>query len=288
MKMSPEIWNELMGISPLVAGILRPDDLYRLPEGYFDKLADDLLSLVQAEQTQIHPSFLGQLDKNPLFPIPGNYFEDFPGKMLSLVQVNRPVSVQEELGAFSPLLGQIGKNPPFSVPDGYFEELSGGLAASSFAREESAVDSPLMANLKEIDLYEVPQGYFNELPQLILNKVKQGSGQAKVVSLGKSRIFFKYAAAAIVAGALLIGGSFFFNHSNKAVADAANPVLATVSDQEILNYMESLNVPLSDMNSLAAVDVTENDGNDLLSDVSDEELQQYLNEHVSPKELKDN
>jgi len=294
MKQSPEIWNELLEISPLVAGILPSDDLYRLPEGYFDSLADNLLIRVQTGQEGNLPSFLDQHDKIPHFPIPGNYFESFPEKLMSLIKMKQAVSSGEELAGLSPLLSQIGKKTPFKVPDGYFNWLSDQLTARvnaiSHLEEEAEIESLLINSLDKGNLYTTPSGYFDELPQSILNKVMEKPRPAKILTLGRSRTFFKYAAAAIIAGGLLIGGVLLFERPvvKPVVADAANPGLGTVSNQEILTYLEAQNVPLNDMNSLAAVEVTDNDGKDLLGDVSDAELQQYLNEHVSPKDLKDN
>jgi hypothetical protein len=293
MERSPEIWNELMEISPLLAGIPPLDGIYSLPEGYFAKLAENLLSAIQSGQADSLPSFLDQLDKKPYFPIPGNYFESFPEKLMSLIKMNQALSAGEELELLSPLLSRIDKKTPFTVPAGYFngllDRLAAGMDSESTLTEGSEIESALISNLKNTNLYEVPRGYFNTLPQIILNKVKLGSRQAKILTLGKSRTFLKYAAAAVIAGGLLIGGSLFFNRpAVPAASETSTPVLATVSDQEILNYLEAQNVPLSDMNSLAALDINENDGKDLLSDVSDEELQQYLNVHVSPKDLKDN
>jgi hypothetical protein len=296
MKQSPEIWNELLEISPLVAGILPSDGLYSLPEGYFANLAENLLIRVQTGHSEMLPSFLDQHDKISHFPIPGNYFESFPEKLMSLIRKNQAVSPGEELAGLSPLLRQIGKKTPFNVPIGYFNGLSdqvtAGLNANgiSSSEEGSEIESLLINSLDKGNMYSTPPGYFDELPQLILNKVKEKPRQAKVLTLGRSRTFLKYAAAAIIAGGLLIGGAVFFEHPSvkPLVADAANPPLGTVSDQEILTYLEAQNVPLNDMNSLAAVDVSDNDAKDLLGDVSDAELQQYLNEHVSPKDLKDN
>jgi hypothetical protein len=294
MKRSPEIWNELMEISPLVAGIPLKEDLYSLPEGYFDKLAAHFLDLSRDFQSETVAVFLAEIKKNPYFPIPGNYFESFPDKLMSLIKSIQAPSVGEELGGLSPLLNQIDRKTPFSVPEGYFDGLSAHVAARlssvSEIQEDSEMSSLVINSLEKNNVYEVPQGYFEALPQVILNKAKQRSGRSKVITLGKSRSIFKYAAAAVLAGAILIGGALFVDHHSitKAVADSANPGLATVSDQEILSYLEAQNVPLSDINSLAAVDLNESDAKDLLSDVSDEELQQYLNEHISPKDLKSN
>jgi hypothetical protein len=294
MKQSPEIWNELLKISPLVAGILPSDGLYSLPEGYFANLAENLLIRVQTGQSEIVPSFLDQHDKIAHFPIPGNYFESFPEKLMSLIKMNQNLSPNEELAGLSPLLNQIGKKTTFKVPAGYFNglsaQLSAGLNAISYPEEEPEIESLLINGLDKGNLYSMPSGYFDTLPQSILNKVKEEPRQAKILTLGRSRTFLKYAAAAIIAGGLLIGGAVFFEHPSvkPLVADAVNPALGTVSDQEILTYLEAQNVPLNDLNNLAAADVSDNDAKDLLGDVSDAELQQYLNEHVSPKDLKDN
>jgi hypothetical protein len=292
MKPSPEILNELLEISPLVAKIPRPNDLYSLPAGYFDQLAEDFLAQILADQADKAPSFLNELDKNLNFPIPGNYFENLPEKILALVKAGAEHSAKAEIGGLSPFLDQIDRKNPFSLPADYFDNLSGqliaGLSIEQPASESQTSESVVIASLSHENLYRTPEGYFESLPEIVLSRVNQERKGAKVLVLSRNRSFLKYAAAAVIAGALLIGGSLFFNHPASPNAEVTNPALTAISDQEILNYLEAQNVPLSDMNNLAAVDLTENDAKDLLGDVSDEELQQYLNDHVSTKDLKDN
>jgi hypothetical protein len=292
MKPNPEIWNELLEISPLVANIPRQDDLFSLPAGYFDQLAGDLLTQVLARQADTRPFFLNELDKNSNLPIPGNYFENLPARILALVKGSAGISAKEEIQGLSPVLDQIDRKNPFSLPAEYFNSLSEQLMAGLLNNQTltaSELSEPVLSeNFSHENPYKTPEGYFESLPELLLIRVNQNNRGAKVIALARKRTFLKYAAAAVIAGALLIGGSLFFNHPVTPGAEAANPALTAISDQEILNYMEAQNVPLSDMNSLATVDLTENDGKDLLSDVSDEELQQYLNDHVTSKDQKDN
>jgi hypothetical protein len=290
MEKSPEIQMELLEISPLVAGISRKGDLYDLPDGYFDNLSAILEQKIRTETIEMLPGFLDGPNKRPDFPIPGNYFEEFPGKLMNLIKARLALSAEDEIAGLSPLISGIGRKTPYMAPEGYFNSLSenliGGIHES--VGKDREILPAFLNDLKTSNLFQVPRGYFNHFPEAVLARINQKSGQAKIIAMGMRRSFLRYAAAAVIAGALLVGGSLFFHPSVSKAVDSNNPALAAVSDQEILNYLENQNVPLTDMNQVANVDINENDAKDLLGDVSDEELQQYLNEHVSPRDLKDN
>ena len=211
MKPSPEILNELLEISPLVAKIPRPNDLFSLPGGYFDQLAEDFLTQILAGQADRTPSFLNELDKNLNFPIPGNYFENLPEKILALVKAGAEHSAKAEIGALSPFLDQIDRKNPFSFPADYFDNLSGqliaGLSIEQPASESQTSESVVLGSLSHENLYTTPEGYFESLPEIVLSRVNQEKKGAKVLFLSRNRSFLKYAAAAVIAGFPDYGGN---------------------------------------------------------------------------------
>src|SRR6202035_3025997 len=187
MKPSPEIWNELLEISPLVAKIPRPNDLFSLPEGYFDQLADDFLTQILAGQADKTPFFLTELDKSLNFPIPGKYFENLPDKILALVKAGAGLSAREEIQGLSPVLNQIDRKNPFALPPGYFNNLSGqllaGLPVEETVRESQSSESVLLESLNKDNLYKTPEGYFESFPEIVLSQVNQEKRGAKVLVL---------------------------------------------------------------------------------------------------------
>ncbi len=113
MDSSEQILNEIKEISPLLADMDRAN-LYALPEGYFEGLADAVLHKIQAADIAL-PAVAAT------YQIPENYFESLPQQILS--QIQKSNEVQEEMEAIAPLLNTISKQPVFSLPEGYFNQL---------------------------------------------------------------------------------------------------------------------------------------------------------------------
>ncbi|HEV3249813.1 MAG TPA: hypothetical protein VGZ71_02605 [Puia sp.] len=279
-----DILSELEGISPLLARIPREIRLYEVPPGYFNELTDRVLERIRAEVPDT-AGLAGQADKQLPFSVPGNYFETFAEKMMNRIHAEEADSAARELEILSPLLSGMDKKIPFLVPAGYFEDFADSTADRIMDRS-----SPFLDNLKEKKSYEVPAGYFEELPEKIMRRIKEPRQQAKVIPIRKSGSWLKYAVAAAVAGAIVTGGILVFNpRGANPPGETVNSALAKVSDDEILNYLDLHNVPFTDsVNVTAALDPSENEAKDLLGDVSDEALQQYLDGQVSKNELMNN
>jgi hypothetical protein len=242
METRSTILNELNGISPTVAqaGNNMP---YQVPQGYFEGLAEMVLQRIRTQS-------LNALD---------------------------------ETAVLSPLLSGLSKKMPFEVPADYFSELSGnvadGVKAIDFVKEELEGVSPMLRSLRTKNVYQVPQGYFENLADNILDKVRDRR-PAKVVSMGRK--VMRYAVAAVFAGALAIGGWFYFNNNTgveqqqiagtEKISDDAK-----VSDEEMTDFLENESMPLVLNTSVTEdADMDETAVKEMLADISEDELQQFL------------
>ena len=235
------ILNELKAISPTVAAI-NPENTYQVPTGYFEGLAEAILNRVKGQE----------------------------------------LSPKAELESISPLLNSLSRKTPYEVPQNYFGELSetvtSGIQAIDFVKGELENISPLMNNLKHKETYQVPANYFENLAGNILDKIKHQRQPAKVVSMG--RRIMRYAVAAVVVGVLAVGGWMFFGDTSKPVDVAGIETIsddAKVTDEEMTNFLENETVTAAVTTSFDNdTDMDEADVKELLTDVSDDELQQYL------------
>jgi hypothetical protein len=144
-----------------------------------------------------------------------------------------------------------------------------------------------MENLKKENPYRVPQNYFEELPDRIMQKLRSLSQPARVIPFYKKMPGLKYAMAAAVTGILITIGIFTFtNRTNNPVVDPV-AALAKASDQDIVNYMANQDILLSAQtsSSTASQEFNESDVRDLFNEIPDAELQQYINERSSGKDL---
>lgn len=237
-------------------------------------------SIILKELQEISPT-VAQAGSNMPYQAPQGYFEGFAAMVLNRIKTEA-MSSKDELETLSPLLGGLNKKMPFEVPTGYFNELSGnitdGVKAIDFVKEELEGVSPLLKGLRNKNVYEIPQGYFDNLAENILDKVKERR-PAKVVSMG--RRFIRYAAAAVITGALAIGGWFYFNNNvqDKQIAGVEKMSDdAKLSDQEMSDFLENETVPLAALSTQTTdnTDMDETDVKDMLSDISEDELQQFL------------
>ncbi|HTE26499.1 hypothetical protein [Flavitalea sp.] len=203
-------------------------------------------------------------------------------------------SAADELAGLSSILSGIGKKTPFTVPPDYFDELSGniisGAQAVELVNEELENLSPLMASLKPVNVYSVPNEYFRELPGIILNKVKvsEPAGTRVVNGMFRRRIM-QYAAAAVITGLMITAGFFFADRNTRqheiVSIKGLQEKAAQTSDEEILNYLATQQMPLVDSLMNADPEINADAILDMLANVSDEELQQYLQLQTDSKIL---
>lgn len=210
----------------------------------------------------------------PGYQAPESYFESFPDLMLARVKALEARDALGEIEALSPLLSSISRKTPYSVPGGYFQELS-----SRLPNDETPEDiSSWLAELKDKPTYKVPALYFEKLPEKILRKANVQ--KARVISI-TSHSWFRYAAAAVVIAAVAIFGIIYQDQNS---VDPETRSLAwveksmkKVSTDEINRFVE--------LASQESNDLARNDGSDdisyLLKDVSDKEIQDFLNETLA-------
>lgn len=287
------ILQELDEISPVVAalGNINP---YKISPSYFETLPGEVINRLNDTQQTVLPITASE-QKNP-FTTPPEYFESLSNHILNRVRALDASSPKEELEALSPLLVQIDKTPPFTRPGGFFEELPSdvlaGVHAIDFVNHELET-LPLVLNaVNKENIYKVPDSYFINLPLQILNKVNQE--QNRLISPGFRRKLIRYTMAALITGAVAVGAWEFFQDKPTAAngngLTGINRISDTekISDNEIVNYLEFNEDALSESNSKAVSNFKEEEVKELLVDLSDDELEQYLDQHAASKDLTTN
>jgi hypothetical protein len=210
-----------------------------------------------------------------------------------LTQMETSKEILTELQEIAPNLGITGiSRAPYAAPVGFFEEFPENLmnrirmeaalylefnAGQQNAEVSSLLEieeiSPLLAGLKNKNTYQVPAGYFESLktkiPALESKPFLPKKKQAPVFTLK----FIKYTVAACLVALL---GTAVFNLTYHKTTDPIKD-LATVSDQDMANYLDSDDIHWTPgiTASSASIDISDNDVHDLLSTVSDDELEQY-------------
>lgn len=283
--------TELRLISPMLAeaGTTNP---YRVPGEYFQDFSMQVLAVIKAED-DIAFTRLNETQKKP-FEVPPSYFDNLSNQIINRIRALDAISPKEELEALSPLLVHLDKAPVFAKPSEYFEELPSdilaGVNAIDFVNHELETLPGILNIVKNDNVYKVPDRYFERLPLQLLRRVKE-TKKAPVLLPGFRRRVINYAVAAMLTGVLAIGAWEFFQDKNENIAgNDLNEFeqirdKEKISDDEIVNYLEYNSTSESDISGDAAPDYKEVEVKELLADVPDEELQQYLEQNAASRDL---
>lgn len=255
METRTDILNELTALSPLVAAINKAN-VYTVPQGYFDTIGETVLVCLRIENENIAlqpgvtcddvpagyfdmlaDSILGKIktpdtaadeisglspllssiqNKN-VFDVPTGYFETLDKHLFNTIKTPSATETPNEL---SPLMQELQTSNIFELPAGYFESLDTIITDKIKQSATGATDglSPLMQDLKQKNVFEVPEKYFTTVAGNVLNKLKPAP--AKIVSMPKRSIILKYAAAAMLTGAIALG---VYKYIDQPRTDVINP-----------------------------------------------------------------
>jgi hypothetical protein len=269
------IEQELKELSPIVAGL--PVSLpYQVPEGYFDQLPDRLCELLKEPAVDFLPG-----PAQSAYQVPDGYFSSLPNQILSRVKALQSDSAAEETAALSPLLGSISRQQPYSLPENYFDNLlqetEEAAKAIDIVNEELENLPDWLAALKHKATYQSPEGYFEGLPSRMLDKAIAVKQPARVISF-RSRIL-QFAAAAVLVMAFMSAAFLYWQQgkvSNQPLA--LQKEMAAIPDTVLENYLNTQSSRIGETSVIASNpdEIGQDDMGDLLADVSDAELQHYL------------
>jgi hypothetical protein len=226
-------------------------------------------------------SMLASLPSQNIYTVPDGYFEVFAAQVLNRIKALEADNAGEELNLLSPLVSNISKTLPYNVSNGYFNEFEEKLMTTihqqedyQTADEELSSLSPLLSGIGKQNPYTIPEGYFENLENNI--NLKPATQTAKTVSM-VNRKWFRYAAAAVVIGFIALTGIQFLNNNSGSISNPHAWVeknMKKVSTDDINNFIQIADEGSSDQNNPTSA---KTDIKDLMKDVSDKDIQDFLN-----------
>ena len=231
-------------------------------------------------------STLATVTLQNVYAVPVGYFEGLAAQVLNRIKAMEAKNATEDpiaigLSYLSPSLSNISKQMPYAVPAGYFEEFAENVMQLvrerndyQTAKEELETLSPLLSGLNKTMPYSVPQGYFESLGE------KRNKPAAIVVSITHRR-WFRYAAAAVVTGVIVLAGFIYFN-SRKPVDPVEQPYawvkksIKKVDKADIDAFVKLANEEFINQSVVANSPVKPEEIKELMKDVSDQEIQDFL------------
>jgi SepF-like predicted cell division protein (DUF552 family) len=294
MTQKDNILQELSELKSTLANIT-PQNIYTVPAGYFDGLAAQVLARIKAieaanvvEEMGYLSPMLSKASKEMFYNVPAGYFEGLTAQVLNRIKATESANAAEEPGYLSPVLSKVSKQMPYGVPAGYFEGLAENIMQSvressdfQTAKEELETLSPLLVGLKKQMPYSVPQGYFENLTEKIV--AEENKPTVKVISI-TSRKWFRYAAAAVITGLIVMAGFIYFNGSKEPGEMALNKFTRDVKkldETQKDNLIEFIDGGMNSKKDLVAVNTEkiniqkQSEVKELLQGVSDEELKDF-------------
>jgi hypothetical protein len=230
-------------------------------------------------------SVLANHDPQNIYAVPAGYFEGLADQILNHIKALEANDAKEELSYLSPFLSNVSKEIPYSVPAGFFQNLSEDVLKKIIANEDHQTSakeietlSPLLSSLKNKKPYSVPAGYFEKLQTGAEKK------ETKVISITKRR-WYRFAVAAVVIGIVAISGLVIFKSkqvdpNKNPQAWIEKNVDKKVSKNKLDEFVklaegESVNVT-SEKDDVKLAEIKE-----LMKDVPEKEIEDFLNDAIA-------
>ena len=230
-------------------------------------------------------SALANHDPQNLYAVPAGYFEGLADQILARIKALEAIDAKQELLYLSPFLSNVSKELPYAVPAGFFQDLSKDVLKKvsehkdqQTSKEEIETLSPLLSSLKHKNPYLIPAGYFEKLETGV------GKKETKVISITKQR-WYRLAVAAAVIGVVVISGLVVFK--SKQVDPNKNPQAWIVKnvDKKVSKDKIDEFVKLAEGESLNVThekdDVKHAEIKELMKDVSEKEITDFLNDAIA-------
>lgn len=229
------------------------------------------------QELQELKSSLGIVPGN-IYSVPSGYFDSLAEAVLNKIKALEATHAKEELSYLSPLLNDLSRQMPYSVPQGYFDNLEKPILSAGHQSPDDELEtlSPLLSGLKKQMPYSVPEGYFETLPV-------PGKQDAKLIKMSARKGWIRYAAAAVITGVIALTAFLVINERNskpeialKRFEKKLDKEIQKMSDTELVEFLESTESTMNGQENVSTN--TPDEIKDLLKDVSESELKEFIEE----------
>jgi hypothetical protein len=230
-------------------------------------------------------SVLANHDPQNIYTVPAGYFEGLADQILNRIKALEINDAKEELSYLSPFFSNISKEMPYTVPTGFFQDLSEDVLKKisehedyQTSEEEIEILSPLLSSLKNKNPYSTPAGYFEKLETGFEKK------ETKVISITK-RKWYRLAVAAIVIGIIAISGLAIFRSKQVDPNKNPQAWIEKNVDKKVSKDKIDEFVKLAEDGSINVTyekdDVKHAEIKELMKDVPEKEIVDFLNDAVA-------
>ena len=230
-------------------------------------------------------SVLANHDPQNIYAVPAGYFEGLADQILNRIKALEANYAKEELSYLSPFLSNVSKEMPYSVPARFFQDLSEDVLKKisehedyQTSEEEIEALSPLLSSLKNKNPYSTPAGYFEKLENGVEKK------EAKIISI-TSRRWYRLSVAAVVIGIVAISGLAIFRSKQVDPNRNPQAWIEKNVDRKVSKEKIDEFVKLAEDGSTNVTyekdDVKHTEIKELMKDVPEKEIVDFLNDAVA-------
>jgi len=229
---------------------------------------------IQDELKGLNSNLPLEANKTP-YSVPQGYFEGLASSLLSKIKGDGEFSSSQEIAQLSPLLAAIDRKMPNTIPENFFER--GIEELPVLIRDENSLVLSFVSKEMPFDL---PLEYFANLPEQVLSKVSDRG--AKVIPIVR-RKWMRMAVAAVITGIISLSGYLYFT-SKTSSGNLNAPIaqqLKNVSTKEIDEFIKTADPVVATTEIVSTSGTKEKvktEVKQLLTDVSDKELDAFLNQ----------
>ena len=230
-------------------------------------------------------SMLATHDPQNIYAVPSGYFEDLADQILNRIKALEANDAKEELSYLSPFLSNVSKEMPYSVPARFFQDLSEDVLKKisehqdyQTSEEEIEALSPLLSSLKNKNPYSTPAGYFEKLENGVEKK------EAKIISITRRR-WYRLSVAAVVIGIVAISGLAIFRSKQVDPNKNPQAWIEKNVDKKVSKDKIDEFVKLAEDGSTNVTyekdDVKHTEIKELMKDVPEKEIVDFLNDAIA-------
>ena len=230
-------------------------------------------------------SVLANHDLQNIYAVPAGYFESLADQILDRIKALESNDAKEELSYLSPFLGNVSKEMPYKIPAGFFQDLSEDVLKKISAHEDHQTSeeeietlSPLLSSLKNKNPYSTPAGYFEKLETRVEKK------ETKIISITRSR-WYRLAVAAVIIGIVAISGLAIFRSKQVDPNKNPQAWIEKNVDKKVSKDKIDEFVKLAEDGSTNVTyekdDVKHTEIKELMKDVPEKEIVDFLNDAVA-------
>src|SRR6187200_913677 len=220
-----------------------------------------------------------------IYGVPAGYFEGLADQILNRIKALEAANAKDELKYLSPFLSNVSKEMPYAVPAGFFQSLSEDVLKKisehedyQTSEEEIGSLSPLLSSLKNKNPYSIPAGYFERLETGAEKK------ETKVISITRRR-WYRLAVAAVVIGIVAISGLAIFRSKQVDPNKNPQAWIEKNVDKKVSKDKIDEFVKLAEDGSTNVAyekdDVKHAEIKELMKDVPEKEIEAFLNDAVA-------